>query len=359
MPKKRSVSKLPESDRRERLVNFLTVLGQDRGLEHFRTIVRTAPERQLALFAALEREVIVGPPAAAPPRHDDEADQLLCDILDVIDSHPDTRDHRLAYFGPDRHLANLQALGLWRGDSPIEQPSARELFTTTFSSLTADSQSTSPTSETINSPAPQDFASGGELIAAETSHSVAADKVSQRSQTVDGVLVVSLRPDQVAVSKSPNPSEIIHHADPNPGEKSGPTVPVGLAPVGWAVPANSPDSSGLPHRPVRRGRPMKLDDLAKGRLLGLMSYGLSFRQAAAQLGVHHVTLLNALKRDDEFAQQVSEARLDAVSQPLLTVIQASRTSWRAAAWLAKFLEDRRISIYETTPEERELAERTP
>jgi hypothetical protein len=146
MPKKRSVPKLPERDRRERLASFLTVLGRDPSLEHFRTIVRTAPERQLALFAALEREVIVGPPAAAPPRHDDEADQLLCDILDVIDSHPDTRDHRLAYFGPDRHLANLQALGLWRGDSPIEQPSARELFTTTFSSLTVDSQSTSPAS---------------------------------------------------------------------------------------------------------------------------------------------------------------------------------------------------------------------
>jgi hypothetical protein len=86
-----------------------------------------------------------------------------------------------------------------------------------------------------------------------------------------------------------------------------------------------------------------------------MSYGLSFRQAAAQLGVHHVTLLNAMKRDEQFAQQVAEARLDAISQPLLTVVQASRTSWRAAAWLAKFLNDRRVSSYETTPEEYALA----
>ena len=88
-----------------------------------------------------------------------------------------------------------------------------------------------------------------------------------------------------------------------------------------------------------------------------MSYGLSFRQAAAQLGVHHVTLLNALKRDEEFAQQVSEARLNAISQPLLTVIQASRTNWRAAAWLAKFLDDRRTKTHETTPEERILDQR--
>jgi hypothetical protein len=85
-----------------------------------------------------------------------------------------------------------------------------------------------------------------------------------------------------------------------------------------------------------------------------MSYGLSFRQAAAQLGVHHQTLLNLLKRDEAFAQQVAEARLDAISQPLLTVVQASRTNWRAAAWLAKFLDERRVRTYETTPEEREL-----
>ena len=85
-----------------------------------------------------------------------------------------------------------------------------------------------------------------------------------------------------------------------------------------------------------------------------MSYGLSFRQAAAQLGVHHTTLLSLMKRDGEFAQQVSEARLDAISQPLLTVVQASRTNWRAAAWLAKFLEERRVRNLETTPEEREL-----
>jgi hypothetical protein len=59
-----------------------------------------------------------------------------------------------------------------------------------------------------------------------------------------------------------------------------------------------------------------------------MSYGLSFRQAAAQLGVHHQTLLNALKRDEEFAQQVAEARLDAIAQPLVVIVQAARKNWR-------------------------------
>jgi hypothetical protein len=53
--------------------------------------------------------------------------------------------------------------------------------------------------------------------------------------------------------------------------------------------------------PLRRGQPRKLDDVARGRLLGLMSYGLSFRQAAARLGVHHQTLFKMMKRDEEFA----------------------------------------------------------
>jgi hypothetical protein len=71
-----------------------------------------------------------------------------------------------------------------------------------------------------------------------------------------------------------------------------------------------------------------------------MAYGLSLRQAASQLGLHHTTLVAAMKRDEEFAEQVSESRLDAIAQPLITVVQASRRSWRAAAWLAKFLEER-------------------
>jgi predicted DNA-binding protein (UPF0251 family) len=162
---------------------------------------------------------------------------------------------------------------------------------------------------------------------------------SASAQTVDGVLVVAIAPGQEVAVQPPESPGIVRHTGQTPGEK----LDDGLS-----------DPRAIPARPVRRGRPIKLDDLAKGRLLGLMSYGLSFRQAAAQLGVHHQTLLNAMKRDEEFAQQVSEARLDAISQPLLTVVQASRTSWRAAAWLARFLEDRRVRSYETTPEEHQL-----
>jgi hypothetical protein len=133
---------------------------------------------------------------------------------------------------------------------------------------------------------------------------------------------------------------MIHHASAHPGEQSAEDIPTVEA---------------IPARPLRRGRPPLLDDFAKGRLLGLIAYGLSFRQAAAQLGIHHVTILNLLKRDEPFAQQVAEARLDAMSQPLLTIVRASRTNWRAAAWLAKFLQDRQSRTQESTPEERTLA----
>ena len=344
MSRKHYVSALPEADRRQSIADFLSVFERHPNLAHFRTRVRTGPERQLALFAALERFVLVGSPAVSPPSPDDEADQLLCDLLDVINSHPRLKGHGSAY-GADRHVANLQAFGVWRGRAPISQPSARELFTTTFSHLTGDAPTALPSSDPNYSPAPQDVAPHGELIGlSQATHSPVADSPSS-PQTLDGVLVVSIAPNEDITVQTSEPTGIIHHADQNPGEQL----------VGWAVPTTVPPSESIPPRPIRRGRPFKLDDLAKGRVLGLMSHGLSFRQAAAQLGVHHVTLLNAMKRDEEFAQQVSEARLDAISQPLLTVVEASRKNWRAAAWLAKFLEDRRTRAYEYTPEEYELA----
>ena len=149
-------------------------------------------------------------------------------------------------------------------------------------------------------------------------------------------------PAQTAATESCGPDPgLIRHDDENGGEK---------------IADLSIDPAAIPARPLRRGRPPLIDDLAKGRVLGLMAHGLSFRQAAAQLGVHHQTLLNLMKRDVEFTQQVAESRLIAISQPLLTVVKASRTNWRAAAWLARFLEERRTRSLETTPEERAIEE---
>ena len=372
---------LPEADRRECLGKFLALINCDPNLAHLRSLLRTGPERQVALFAALERDVVKGSPAACPPAPDDQADILLCDILEAIDRDPEIKRHG-AYYGVYRHLANLQAFGLWRKKEPLSHPTALELFTTTFATLTAGATSALPAFTPINSPLPQVSGPNGEKIDALAAPDAAMLDSPEAPQVTSSTLVVTESSEEPGSSEGSITIGIIHQQADSCGEKSITAAePTGSGVFGGGKisilecsfppktpdPFHSPDAAGgqceadsaephrVPIRPIRRGRPAVLDDLAKGKLLGLMSYGLSFRQAAAQLGIHHVTILNTMKRDEEFAQQVAEARLDAISQPLLTVIAASRKNWRAAAWLAKFLDGRRTSAYEATPEERELA----
>jgi cytidylate kinase len=110
--------------------------------------------------------------------------------------------------------------------------------------------------------------------------------------------------------------------------------------------------AAIPARKVRRGRPLAMDEFHKGKLVGLMTYGLTFRQAAAMLGVDHKTVLNTMKRDAELAVEVADARLAAVARPLMKIIAESERSWRAATWLVKYLERRMAFAQEETPEER-------
>jgi hypothetical protein len=339
MSVKPNVRPLPEADRRECLGEFLALLNCDPNLAHLRSLLRTGPERQLALFAALERDVVKGSPAACPPAPEDQADSLLCDILDSLDRDPEIKRHG-AYYGAYRHLANLQAFGLWRKKEPLSRPTALELFATMFASLTADPTTTLPALATNTSPDPQVSSLNGEVIAPPSGDQTDSTGAEISSQAASS-LVVRTSPNEIAdAANQPQTPGILRHGAQTSGE---------------VFASNDSELPLIPARALRRGQPPKLDDLAKGRLLGLISHGLSFRQAAAQLGIHHQTILNTMKRDEEFAQQVAEARLDAISQPLLTVIAASRKNWRAAAWLAKFLDGRRTSPYEATSEERELA----
>ena len=345
---------LPEAERRNALEEFLAVLEQDPDLAPFRVVVPPGPERQLALFAALERSVFRGSPTVAPPTADDPLDQLLCDVLDAIEREPKLKNRGAAY-GADRHLANLQALGAWSG-----QPEATELFTTAFSHVSADGQSTLPAWEGNYSPASQVSGQNGELIALEIASSDAAGQGMQWTQVEGSPRFASEAEGQPPAAEPAESRGIIHHERQKPGEELAavglqPSAGVAKGGVAMVCDATSRPADGTYLRPLRRGRPPTLDDVAKGRVLGLMAFGLSLRQAAAQLGIHHTTLLCAMKRDEPFAQQVAEARLDAMSQPLLTVVQASRTNWRAAAWLAKFLSDRQARSYESTPEERKVA----
>jgi hypothetical protein len=340
MAKLPPVRKLPDKERREMLAKFLEAIDKHPRLDHFRAAVPGGEERRLALIAAWERAALVGIPAVHPPRHDDLADVLLSDLLEMIE-----RDEKLsrhgAYYGVDRHAANLLALGIWDRKNVPTKSIAGELFTAWLSNRNADAASTSVHSKGHLSPAPPEFGPGGDLISDQNAPPPSSANVDASPQVTIEVSVATSDASGIEASAGRESTGLNHHADQTCGDKCDD------APL---------DPQHLPPRPLRRGRPPLIDDLAKGRLLGMMTHGLSLRQAAAQLGVHHTTLVGVMKRDGEFAQQVAESRLIAISQPLLTVVKASRTNWRAAAWLARFLEERRVRSLETTPEERAVAE---
>jgi hypothetical protein len=340
MPKLPPVRKLPEKDCREMLATFLEAIDKHPRLDHFRAAVPGGEERRLALIAAWERAALLGSPAVHPPRHDDLTDVLLCDILDMIERDEELSRHG-SYYGVDRHAANLLALGIWDRKNVPTTSVAGQLFTAWLLNRNADAASTSLPSEGHLSPLPPEFGLGGDLIVDQNAAQPTSADIDASPQVTIEASVATSESVESAVAATLECPGLNHHAGQTCGDKCNDALL---------------DPQHLPPRPLRRGRPPLIDDLAKGRLLGMMAHGLSLRQAAAQLGVHHTTLVGVMKRDAEFTQQVAESRLIAISQPLLTVVKASRTNWRAAAWLARFLEERRIRSLETTPEERAIEE---
>ena len=101
----------------------------------------------------------------------------------------------------------------------------------------------------------------------------------------------------------------------------------------------------------RRGRPAAFDEHNKGKLVALLSLGMSLRQAAAVLGVAHSTIASTLKADPALAEEITAARFQAQLQPLACVIREARRSWKAATWLLKYL-DAKMASHEETPDER-------
>ena len=57
--------------------------------------------------------------------------------------------------------------------------------------------------------------------------------------------------------------------------------------------------------------------------------------AALELNIHRTTITRAMKRDPAFAAEVLKAEEQFLRVPILTLMQAARTNWRAAAWLMK------------------------
>jgi hypothetical protein len=227
---KPSVEKLTEPDFSLSLQALLSVLNTHPDLAHFRLLVRDPSDRQLALFAALERTATRGAPLPFPPLPDDHADALLCDILDALDRDPATSHYGTAY-GPDRHLVNLQALGLWTNDQPNHCPTALELFTTRFADLTTNFHHDLQPENRINSPPLHDSAPHGELIAALGTPINPSSPSTDSPQLLDSVLVVAIDAREQGVTVSASAPGIIHHETLSPGENiNGENLPLSLSP---------------------------------------------------------------------------------------------------------------------------------
>lgn len=104
--------------------------------------------------------------------------------------------------------------------------------------------------------------------------------------------------------------------------------------------------------PRRRGRPEALDPAARQQICLLLKFGYSRSLAAAELGVSASTITRTMQRDPEFRQQVLQAEVLYDRTPLVTILQAAQTSWKAAAWLIKnhkpHLSTERRTLRETT-----------
>jgi hypothetical protein len=120
--------------------------------------------------------------------------------------------------------------------------------------------------------------------------------------------------------------DIASHLDSLQAQSAPP--PAGPPQRLWQNPRPYPSSPG--------GRPRKLDEQAKELVCCLVNKGHTLSEAAAFVACDRNTILNERKRDPQFDANVKRARRMRMYDPLDAIARASRTSWRAAAWLAEF-----------------------
>ncbi len=97
--------------------------------------------------------------------------------------------------------------------------------------------------------------------------------------------------------------------------------------------SNEDSAKKLDAAPAKRGRPVLFDDIAKAKVLGLITAGVSQRTAAAYTGINPSTISKAIRRDPQFAREVDQAQAAARVHPLTNIIKASERSFNAARYL--------------------------
>jgi len=90
-------------------------------------------------------------------------------------------------------------------------------------------------------------------------------------------------------------------------------------------------SNGKKKRPV--GRPRSITGEKKEKLLEYLSLGMSRKMAGKALGFSHTTIADEAKRNPEFSAQLDQAEGKGVAENLDTIKKASRSDWKAAAWM--------------------------
>jgi hypothetical protein len=128
----------------------------------------------------------------------------------------------------ERDRQEPQGYGVRRRSEPISKPTARELFTTDFSRLTAEPASVLPAFATNSSPAPQEPGSGGELIGPSTHQQASPRESFALPQAVDGMVVAAIEPGSPVSIRSSPPGGIIHQRGHQAGEQSAEGPPRGL-----------------------------------------------------------------------------------------------------------------------------------
>jgi len=311
------------------------------------------------------------------PEPRDECDDLLAHLHDLLTSS--AAGPRLQALTPPSILAEMERLAAGRRSTPEASPApapgsgmagdmlpvrgsaSPEFVTAVVKNESPETAASYQRSVGTYSPARPFSRASGEKIAPQDAPTSGTEGAGEFAQLQAGEMVMAT----AKAWKTGNSEPAISHQTPPAGgelvvspsedEQDG-----ALAASDPALVVYEPGSEPhvVPPRAVQRGRPPVIDEACKSRIVSLISYGMSLRQAAARVGVHHTSLLKAMDRDEQFADQVAAARFDAGAQPLLTVIRASRSNWRAAAWLAQHLGQRawkRDQLEEREQEETRLA----
>ncbi len=84
---------------------------------------------------------------------------------------------------------------------------------------------------------------------------------------------------------------------------------------------------------ARAGRPPILDATKRAEICAMVAAGCTFKTAALYVGCSAAAISVLMSRDASFREQIGRAIAQRESIPLSHLREASKRSWRAAAWL--------------------------